>query len=78
MYEKFMCYCDNNIAQAENEIEESTASISDLESTIKELTGANAQITAQLEELGENKKSVEEQSAVRQREASAFASESAE
>merc|ERR550537_344124 len=82
MYEKFMCYCDNNIAQAENEIEESNSAIGELESTIKELTGANAQITAQLadlkEELEENKKSVEEQTAVRQREQSAFASESGE
>jgi len=82
MYEKFMCFCETNLAQTNKEIEEGGELVSSLESTIKEFTGQNAQIAAELaelqEEVDENTKSIEEQTGVRKEEADKFAAESTE
>jgi len=82
MYEKFMCFCETNLAQTNKEIEEGGELVSSLESTIKEFTGQNAQIAAELaelqEEVAENTKSIEEQTGVRKEEADKFAAESTE
>merc|ERR1719159_1732539 len=82
MYEKFMCFCDSNIAQTTKEIDDGTELVGQLESEIKGLTGANAQIDSELAELeseiAENQKSVEEQAGVRKEEAAKFAEESTE
>jgi chromosome segregation ATPase len=82
MYEKFMCFCDSNIAQTTKEIDDGTELVGQLESEIKGLTGANAQIDSELTELesemAENQKSVEEQAGVRKEEAAKFAEESTE
>jgi chromosome segregation ATPase len=82
MYEKFMCFCETNLAQTTKEIEEGTELVAQLESSIKEFTGQNAQIAAELaelqEEVDENTKSIEEQSGVRKEEADKFSAESTE
>merc|ERR1719364_321818 len=82
MYEKFMCFCDSNIARTTKEIEDGTELVGQLESEIKGLTGANAQIDSELTELEseikENQKSVDEQAGVRKEEAAKFAEESTE
>jgi hypothetical protein len=82
MYQKFMCFCDNNIAGTTKEIDDGTELVGQLGSEIKGLTGANAQIDSELKELeseiAENQKSVEEQSGVRKEEAAKFAEESTE
>ena len=82
MYEKFMCFCETNLAQTTKEIEEGTELVAQLESSIKEFTGQNAQIAAELaelqEEVDENTKSIEEQTGVRKEEADKFAAESTE
>jgi len=82
MYEKFMCFCETNLAQTTKEIEEGGELVTSLESSIKEFTGQNAQIAAELaelqEEVAENTKSIEEQTGVRKEEADQFAAESTE
>jgi chromosome segregation ATPase len=82
MYQKYMCFCDTNIAQTTKEIEEGTELVGQLENEIKGLVGANSQIAAQVTdlkaELAENTKSIEEQSGVRKEEAAQFAEESTE
>jgi chromosome segregation ATPase len=82
MYEKFMCFCDSNIGQTTKEIDDGTELVGQLESEIKGLTGANAQIESNLAELetemAENQKSVDEQAGVRKEEAAKFAEESTE
>merc|ERR1719305_2197022 len=82
MYEKFMCFCDANIAQTTKEIDDGTELVGQLESEIKGLTGANAQIESNLAELetemAENQKSVDEQAGVRKEEAAKFSEESTE
>jgi chromosome segregation ATPase len=82
MYEKFMCFCDSNIGQTTKEIDDGTELVGQLESEIKGLTGANAQIDSELTELEsemkENQKSVEEQAGVRKEEAAKFSEESTE
>jgi len=82
MYEKFMCFCETNLAQTTKEIEEGGELVTSLESSIKEFTGQNAQIAAELaelqEEVAENTKSIEEQTGVRKEEADKFAAESTE
>merc|ERR1719159_503782 len=82
MYQKFMCFCDNNIAGTTKEIDDGTELVGQLGSEIKGLTGANAQIDSELKELesdiAEDQKSVDEQSGVRKEEAAKFAEESTE
>lgn len=82
MYEKYMCFCDTNIAQTQKELEEGGATISRLETSVKELVSANAQIDQELADLGDevkdNRASIEEQSSVRQEEAKKFLDESSE
>merc|ERR1719159_1406543 len=82
MYQKFMCFCDSNIAQTTKEIDDGTELVGQLESEIKGLTGANAQIDSELAELesemAEDQKSVDEQAGVRKEEAAKFAEESTE
>merc|ERR1719377_157477 len=82
MYEKFMCFCDSNIAQTTKEIDDGTELVGQLDSEIKGLVGANAQIDSELAELesemAENQKSVDEQAGVRKEEAAKFAEESTE
>jgi chromosome segregation ATPase len=82
MYQKFMCFCDSNIAKTTKEIDDGTELVGQLESEIKGLTGANAQIDSELteleSELAENQKSVEEQAGVRKEEAAKFSEESTE
>jgi septal ring factor EnvC (AmiA/AmiB activator) len=82
MYEKYMCFCDTNIAQTTKEIEDGTELVGQLENEIKGLVGANSQIAAQIAdlktELADNRKSVEEQTGVRKEEAEQFSEESTE
>jgi chromosome segregation ATPase len=82
MYQKFMCFCDSNIGQTTKEIDDGTELVGQLESEIKGLVGANAQIESELKELeseiAENQKSVDEQAGVRKEEAAKFSEESTE
>jgi len=81
-YEKYMCFCETNIKQTTDAVEEGGELVSQKESEIKELTGQNAQIDSELTELvkeiADSTKSVEEQSAQRKSEASKFLEESTE
>merc|ERR1719240_85300 len=82
LFDKFMCYCETNIAKTQKNIEDQTASIDSLKSTIEELSGSNEQLQAEVkeisEELAEDEEAVKEATKVRKGEADAFAEESAD
>lgn len=79
MYEKFMCYCTTNEDATTKNLEEEKAHLGKLESTIKKLTGSNAQLEAELkelaEELEEDTKGLEKATGVRKKEAQDYAAE---
>lgn len=81
-FDKFMCYCETNTAKTQKNIEDQTAQIDALKSTIEELTGSNEQLKAEVneisEELAEDEEAVKEATKVRKGEADAFAKESAD
>merc|ERR1719359_974467 len=80
LFEKFMCYCDTNIGKTQKNLEANTAHVSNLQSTIEELTGSNEQLKAEIkelsEDLAEDTKAAEEATKVRKTEAAQFASDS--
>merc|ERR1719379_572195 len=82
LFDKYMCYCKTNTADLSNSIEASQGHIDELQSSIQELSGANAQLTQELkdlkEDVAENTKAVSEASTQRQREADEYAAESTE
>jgi len=82
MYNKYMCYCDTNTASLEKDIEEEKEHISELEANMKELSGQNAQLEAEIQDAQEsleaNKKTIAEATVMRNNEAAQYASESSE
>lgn len=82
LFDKFMCYCQTNEAELTKNTEDARAHVDELTAGIKELAGSNAQLEQELKDLNEdvadNTKAVEEATAQRKGEASAFAAESTE
>jgi septal ring factor EnvC (AmiA/AmiB activator) len=82
MFDKFMCYCKNGVGDLEKSIAEAEAKSGELPSQIEEAEGELKQLkedlkTAQTDRAAA-KTAIEEATAIREKEAAAFATESGE
>jgi len=82
LHKKFMCYCKTGSAQLEQSIADAEAKIGNVESAVKEAEGQKAQLEQDLEthkaDRAAAKKSIDEATALRNKEAKAYASFKAE
>jgi DNA repair exonuclease SbcCD ATPase subunit len=82
MFEEFMCYCKTGDKSLKESISAATDKIPQLESSIKEAKGSKAQLSADVEsaksDREEAKKTLGKAAAIRDKEATDFASEAAE
>merc|ERR1719316_388009 len=82
LFDKFMCYCTDNMDKLEKSVEVARADIGEFEATIKELTGSNAALELEIkdveEDLEENKKAIADATGVRTKEKAEFTKESSE
>merc|ERR1719478_864601 len=82
MFDKYMCYCENSEATLGKSIDDAEEKIPQLESEIKELTGAKAQLTQDLADhkatREEANKAMEQATAMREKENKEFNAESSE
>jgi len=82
LFEKFQCYCKTNQGSLGGSIEDADTKIPQLESDIKGSSEAEAQLTAELaghkSDRAEAQATVAKSTAIREKEAKAFAAESAE
>jgi peptidoglycan hydrolase CwlO-like protein len=77
LFEKFMCYCKNGVADLEKSIADAETKIPQLESAIKEMNGEVLQLKADLKQhkidRADAKKAIAEATAIREKEAAAYA-----
>merc|ERR1719375_373944 len=82
MFDKFMCYCKNGVGDLEKSIAEAEAKAGELPSQIEEAEGELAQLKEDLKKAQTDraaaKTAIEEATAIREKEAAAFATESGE
>jgi regulator of replication initiation timing len=82
LFDKFMCYCTDNVGKLEKSVEAANADIGEYEATIKELTGSNAALELEIKdvtrELEEAKKAIADATGVRTKEKNEFTAESSE
>merc|ERR1719238_894093 len=82
LFDKFVCYCTDNMEKLQKSVEASNADIGEYEATIKELTGSNAALELEIKdvtrELEENKKAIADATGVRTKEKEEFTKESSE
>merc|ERR1712217_644357 len=82
LYEKFMCYCKNNVGDLEGSTAAAKAKIESLGTETKALTERKAQTEADLKEhqtsRADAKESMAKATALREKEAAAYAKEKAE
>jgi septal ring factor EnvC (AmiA/AmiB activator) len=80
MFDKFMCYCKNGVGDLEKSIAEAEAKAGELPSQIEEAEGELVQLKEDLKKAQTDRASaktaIEEATAIREKEAAAFASES--
>jgi peptidoglycan hydrolase CwlO-like protein len=77
LFEKFMCYCKNGVADLEKAISDAETKIPQLESAIKEIAGELLQWKADLKQhkidRADAKKAIAEATAIREKEAAEYA-----
>jgi len=82
LFDAFNCYCTKTLAELSKSIEDAKGHVDELSANIEELAGSNAQLEQELKDIAKDiasaTKSVEEASAQRKTEATAYAAESAE
>eukprot|EP00747_Dinoflagellata_sp_TGD_P140969 gnl/TRDRNA2_/TRDRNA2_176069_c26_seq9.p1 gnl/TRDRNA2_/TRDRNA2_176069_c26~~gnl/TRDRNA2_/TRDRNA2_176069_c26_seq9.p1 ORF type:complete len:659 (+),score=259.37 gnl/TRDRNA2_/TRDRNA2_176069_c26_seq9:50-2026(+) len=82
LFEKYMCYCKNADSMFGKSIEDAQTKIPDLESAVEELTGKKSQTDSDIKEHKSDqvaaKKAMADATAIREKDAKAFAAESAE
>jgi chromosome segregation ATPase len=82
LFDTFQCYCTKTTGELSKSIESAKGHVDELKSGIEELSGSNAQLEQELKDIAKDiaaaTKSVEEASAQRKTEATAYAEESAE
>mmetsp|Transcript_21290 Transcript_21290/g.51523 ORF Transcript_21290/g.51523 Transcript_21290/m.51523 type:complete len:699 (+) Transcript_21290:86-2182(+) len=82
LHNKFMCYCNTNIAEMDKKIEDGTDRVPQLESEIKELAGQKEQVESEIASHKSDKAAAEEAMAeatsMREKEAKEFADTSGE
>merc|ERR1719265_135773 len=82
MFDKFMCYCKNGVGDLEKSIADAEAKSGELPSQIEEAEGELVQLKEDLKKAQTDraaaKTAIEEATAIREKEAAAFATESGE
>merc|ERR1719353_2020249 len=82
LFDKFTCYCTDNMDKLEKSVEAARADIGEYEATIKELTGSNAALELEIkdvkEDLEENQKAIADATGVRTKEKAEYVKESSE
>merc|ERR1719453_2925216 len=82
LYEKFMCYCKNGGATLAKSIADAEAKIPEVLSDLKEAEATKARLEAEVEQhkkdRADAKAAMAEATAIREKEAAAFAAENAE
>jgi chromosome segregation ATPase len=82
LFDKFACYCTDSTEKLTASIDSGRADIANYESTVKELSGSNAQLALEIkevkEDLEENQKAIADATGVRTKEKEEFLAESSE
>jgi len=82
LFEEFMCYCKNGVDDLEASIDAAETKIPQVESALKEATAAQTQLKKEIEQhkanVADAKKTIATATALREKEAAAFATESSD
>jgi len=82
LFEEFMCYCKNGVDDLEASIDAAETKIPQVESALKEATAAQTQLKEEIEQhkanVADAKKTIATATALREKEAAAFATESSD
>merc|ERR1719436_1482918 len=82
LFEEFMCYCKNGVDDLEASIDAAETKIPQVESALKEATAAQTQLKKEIEQhkanVADAKKVIATATALREKEAAAFATESSD
>eukprot|EP00747_Dinoflagellata_sp_TGD_P140965 gnl/TRDRNA2_/TRDRNA2_176069_c26_seq4.p1 gnl/TRDRNA2_/TRDRNA2_176069_c26~~gnl/TRDRNA2_/TRDRNA2_176069_c26_seq4.p1 ORF type:complete len:659 (+),score=257.66 gnl/TRDRNA2_/TRDRNA2_176069_c26_seq4:98-2074(+) len=82
LFEKYMCYCKNSDEMFGKAIEDAQTKIPDLESAVEELSGKKSQMESDIKDHKSDqaaaKKAMADATSIREKDAKAFAAESAE